>query len=183
MFLTVWSNSPNGLSKQIIKMQIVFIISLMVSFLVSAHDGALRVQEVKIWLRFLGPVYISSWFIVDKAQSRAIGLKVQTTHILPNEYFITSLAPSSIPLFYNFSAPWLFYSNSFLVWSSFPTEDSSVDGAGSHYQLFSLTTPRVRQRCRETQYYTTQHNHMEHMSIWYGALLFVAEAEKILYLK
>ena len=37
-----------------------------------------------------------------------------------------------------------------------------MDGSGSHYQLFALTTPRVRQRCRETQYYTARHNHVEH---------------------
>ena len=176
MFLTVWSNSPNGLSKQIIKMQIVFIISLMVSFLVSVHDGALRVQEVKIWLRFLGPVYISSWFIVDKAQSRAIGLKVQTTHILPNEYFITSLAPSSIPLFFNFSALWLFYSNSFLVWSSFPTEDSSVDGAP--------ITNSFPSRLLESDSAAGKHNATQRSTtIWSLAFFVVADTEKILHLK
>ena len=51
-------------------MQIGFIILLIVSFLASVHDGALRVQEVELWLWVL--FIFSSWFVVDKAQSRAI---------------------------------------------------------------------------------------------------------------
>ena len=113
-------------------------------------------------------------------------VEVQSTHIFLKEYFSTSLLPAVFPFFIIFHHPDLFTptaSSSDLVFPlkiaawmgrlpssptsspSFPTSALKIAAwmgeGGSHYQLFSLTTPRVRQRCRETQYYTARH-HMEH---------------------
>ena len=104
----------------------------------------------------------SSWFVVDKAPSRALGLGAKHRYLPKWIFFNISAAQQYSPFFYIiFHHPDFFTptaSSSDLVFSR---EDSSVDGSGSHYQLFSLTTTRVRQRCRETQNYTTQHNHIE----------------------
>ena len=124
-------------------------------------------------------------------------VEVQSTHIFLKEYFSTSLLPAVFPFFIIFHHPDFFTptaSSSDLVFPlkiaawmgrlpssptsspSFPTSPLKIAAwmgeGGCHYQLFSLTTPRVRQRCRETQYYTAlhnttqhntaRHNHMEH---------------------
>ena len=110
----------------------------------------------------------SSWFVVDKAPSRALGLGAKYRHLPKWIFFNISAAQQYSPFFYIiFHHPDFFTptaSSSDLVFSR---EDSSVDGAGSHYQLFSLTTTRVRQRCRQ-QGNTKLHNATQP----YGALLF-----------